>query len=165
MLGKMRLSEEQSSQFNTFLLQCQTFLSPNIYKWDRKQSGFSAPHQLQGMRRLAWKGDFASYSKKENRFSRAWHKALQTDVSDPAGGLTAQGMDADMNHIPSPQVVLNVLISRVEHVQVFLFPKEDVGLQQVLIERIWPCSQSTLLSNPVTSLDIHNISFQNKQQV
>lgn len=46
MLGKIRLSEEQSSQFNTFLLQCQTFLSLNIYKWDRNQFGFSAPNQL-----------------------------------------------------------------------------------------------------------------------
>lgn len=32
MLGKVRLSEEQSSQFNTFLLQSQIFLSLNIYK-------------------------------------------------------------------------------------------------------------------------------------
>lgn len=46
MLGKIRPSEEQSSQFNTFPLQCQTFLSLNIYKWDRNQLGFSAPEQL-----------------------------------------------------------------------------------------------------------------------
>lgn len=51
-------------------------------------------------------------------------------------GFSAQGIDADMNHIPPPQVVLNVLISSIEHLQVFLFPKEDVGLQQVLIEGI-----------------------------
>lgn len=55
-------------------------------------------------------------------------------VSDLAGGFTAQGIAADMNHIPSPQVVLNVPVGSVEHLQVFLFPKEDVGLQQVLIE-------------------------------
>lgn len=86
-------------------------------------------------------------------------------VSDLAGGFTAPGTDADMNDIPSPQVVLDVPIGSVEHLQVFLFPKEDVRLQQVLIERIRPCSQPALLSNPVTSLDIHNISFQNKQKV
>lgn len=52
-------------------------------------------------------------------------------LSPLAGVLTAQGI-----HSPSSQVVLNVPVSIIEHLQVLPFSEEDVRLQQVLVERI-----------------------------
>lgn len=58
---------------------------------------------------------------------------------------------------PSPHVVLNALISSLEHPVVLFFTKKYVGFEQVLVERVHTSSQTALLANPLACLDINYI--------
>lgn len=58
---------------------------------------------------------------------------------------------------PSPHVILNALISSLEHPVVLFFTKKDVRFEQVLVERVHTSSQTALLANPLACLDINYI--------
>lgn len=58
---------------------------------------------------------------------------------------------------PSPHVVLNAPVSRLEHLVVLLLTEEDVRLEQVLVERVHASTQTALLANPLACLDVHYV--------
>lgn len=58
---------------------------------------------------------------------------------------------------PSPHVILNAPVSRLEHLVVLLLTEEDVRLEQVLVERVHASSQAALLANPLACLDVHYV--------
>lgn len=60
---------------------------------------------------------------------------------------------------PSPHVVLNALVRILEHPMVLFFTKKDIWFEQILIEGVHTSSQTTLLANPLTCLDIYYIPW------
>ena len=59
---------------------------------------------------------------------------------------------------PSSQVALDALVGSLEHPVVLLLPKQDVGLQEVLVERVHARAHATLLAHPLACLDVHNVA-------
>lgn len=58
---------------------------------------------------------------------------------------------------PSSHVVLNTIVSHLEHLVVLFFTKKDVWFEQVLIERVHSSPETTLLSDPLACLYINHI--------
>ena len=59
---------------------------------------------------------------------------------------------------PSSQVVLDALVGSLEHPVVLLLPKQDVGLQEILVEGVHARAHTTLLAHPLACLDVHNVA-------
>lgn len=54
---------------------------------------------------------------------------------------------------------VNALVGCTKHAVVLLLSKKDVGLEQVLVEGVHPCTQATLLAHPLACLDVHHITL------
>lgn len=65
---------------------------------------------------------------------------------------------------PSPQVALDALVGSMEHPVVLLLPKQDVGLQQVLVEGVHAGSHAALLAHPLACLDVHHVPYKVRDQ-